>query len=305
MKIDRLIGILSILLQKDKTTASELAEKFEVSRRTILRDIDDISRAGIPIMTEQGRDGGISVMEGFRIDRTLLSEEDMHSILSGLQSLNSVSENGRYRQLMDKLSPKRTDMMNADNHIIIDLSSWDRSTVSDKIALIKAAMENNETISFTYYSPSGESRRTIEPYHLIFQWSGWYVWGYCTKRCDWRLFKLTRITELIRTGEKCAKREVPEYSCDKLLHAKGGITAEVRFDKSVKWRIIDEFGTELPRYDDEGNILLSFTWADVPSFYQYILTFGDKAEIISPEEYREEFYELLKNIEVKYETADI
>ncbi|MCI5753003.1 MAG: YafY family transcriptional regulator [Oscillospiraceae bacterium] len=300
MKIDRLIGILSILLQQDKITAAELAERFEVSRRTILRDIDDISRAGIPVMTEQGQHGGISVMEGFRIDRTLLSEEDMRSILSGLGSLDSVSENSRYRQLMDKLSPKRADMMNADNHIIIDLSSWDRSTVSDKIELIKSAMEARETVSFTYYSPGGESRRTIEPYHLIFQWSGWYVWGFCTMRNDWRMFKLTRITELVRTGEKCAEREVPEYSCDKLLHTKGGVTAEVRFDKSVKWRIIDEFGTELPRYDVDGNILLSFTWSDVPSFYQYILTFGDKAEIISPEEYRKGFAELLKNIGKKY-----
>ncbi|MGN1416129.1 MAG: helix-turn-helix transcriptional regulator [Oscillospiraceae bacterium] len=305
MKIDRLIGILSILLQKDKITASELAEKFEVSHRTILRDIDDISRAGIPIVTEQGRDGGISIMEGFRIDRTLLSQEDMRSILSGLQSLDSVSENNRYRLLMEKLSPRRSDMMNADNHIMIDLSSWDRSTVSDKIELIRSAMETHETVSFTYYSPGGESRRTIEPYHLIFQWSGWYVWGFCTLRQDWRLFKLTRITELVRTGEKCAEREIPEYTCDKLLHAKGGITAEVRFDKSVKWRIIDEFGTELPRYDEDGNILLSFTWSDVPSFYQYILTFGDKAEIISPEEYRKGFSELLKNIEVKYGTTDI
>lgn len=305
MKIDRLIGILSILLQQDKVTAAELAESFEVSRRTIFRDIDDINRAGIPIVTEKGHGGGISVMEDFKIDRTLLSDNDMKAILYGLGSLDSVSENNRYRQLMDKLSPKHTDMMNADNHIIIDLSSWDKSTVSDKIALIKAAMENRETISFTYYSPNGESRRIIEPYHLIFQWSGWYVWGFCTMRNDWRMFKLTRITELVRTGEKCADRDVPEYSCDKLLHTKGGITAEVKFDRSVKWRIIDEFGTRLPQYDEEGNILLSFTWSDVPAFFQYILTFGDKAEILSPEEYRKGFSELLKDIEVKYGTTDL
>lgn len=300
MKIDRLIGIISILLQQDKVTAAELAEKFEVSYRTIIRDIDDIDRAGIPIVTEKGRSGGISVMEGFRLDRTMLSSEDMRSILSGLQSLDSVSTNGRYRQLMDKLSPDRSHMMSADNQIIIDLSSWDSSAVSDKIALIKTAMENHETISFKYYAPSGETRRTVEPYHLIFQWSGWYVWGFCTVRQDWRMFKLTRITKLICTGEKCTEREVPDYTCDKLLHTHGGITAEVKFDKSVKWRIIDEFGTELPRYDENGDILLSFTWADVPSFFQYILTFGDKAEIISPEEYRLGFAELLKNIGEKY-----
>lgn len=115
------------------------------------------------------------------------------------------------------------------------------------------------------------------------------------------MFKLTRLAELQCTGEKCAERTVPEYTCDKLRHTKGSIEAEVRFDRSVKWRIIDEFGTELPQYDEDGNILLRFTWSDVPSFFQYILTFGDRAEILSPEEYRQEFSELLKRIFHKYD----
>ncbi|MBP1560797.1 MAG: YafY family transcriptional regulator [Oscillospiraceae bacterium] len=301
MKIDRLIGILSILLQKDKVTAAELAERFEVSRRTIARDIEDINKAGIPVVTTQGKGGGISVMDGFRINRTLLSGEDMKAIFAGLQSLDSVSGTNRYRQLMDKLSVENSNSMSAGNHIIIDLSSWDKSIVSDKIELIKAAIEQGMKISFTYYSPNGESRREIEPYHIVFQWSSWYVWGYCTARQDWRMFKLTRLTDLKCTSERCGERDVPEYVCDKLLHTKGGIEASVWFDKSVKWRIIDEFGMELPQFDEDGNILLRFTWADVPSFFQYILTFGDKAEIISPSEYRTEFAELLKKISEKYE----
>ena len=298
MKIDRLIGILSILLQKDKVTAAELAEKFEVSRRTIIRDIEDISKAGIPIVTSQGQGGGISIMDGYKIDCTLLSSSEMQAIFSGLKSLDSVSGTNRYRQLMDKLSADNT--LNADSHIIIDLSSWDKSAVSDKIELIKTAIEAFEKISFTYYAPSGESRRIIEPYRLVFQWSSWYVWGFCTERLDWRMFKLTRLADLTLTGEKCGEREIPEYVCDKLRHTKGKIEAVVRFDKSVKWRIIDEFGTELPQYDEDGNILLRFTWLDVQSFYQYILTFGDNAEIISPMEYRKEFAELLKKIAEKY-----
>ena len=91
MKIDRLIGILSLLLQRDKITSAELAEKFEVSRRTILRDIETLNQSGIPVFAEQGQGGGISVMEGYKMDRTLLSSEDMRAILSGLQSLDSVA----------------------------------------------------------------------------------------------------------------------------------------------------------------------------------------------------------------------
>lgn len=297
MKIDRQIGILSILLQKEKVTAGELAERFEVSKRTIIRDIEDINKAGIPIVSERGFGGGISIMEGFKIDRTLLTSCEMQGILAGLKGLDSVSETSRYRQLMDKLSADGTVRA---NDIIIDLSSWDKSAVADKIEFVRKAINGYEKISFTYYSPSGESSRTVEPYSLIFQWSNWYVWGWCENRSDYRMFKLTRLADLRLTGEKFSRREIPEYSCDKLRHTKGEIEAEVRFDSSVKWRIIDEFGTELPRFDEDGSAQVTFTWSDVPSFYQYILSFGDKAEIISPKEYRSGYKNLLKKILEKY-----
>lgn len=300
MKIDRMIGILSILLRKEKVTASELAEEFEVSCRTILRDIEDIGKAGIPLVTFQGQGGGISIMDGFRLDRTILSSDDMKAILAGLKSLDSVSGTKRYRQLMSKLSAENSETISAGNQIIIDLSSWDKSVVSDKIELIKNAIDSRRKIRFTYFAPNGESRREIEPYRLIFQWSSWYVWGYCIMRSDYRMFKLTRLTDLECTDEPCELREVPEYSCDKLRHTKGETEAVVRFDKSLKWRIIDEFGTELPQFDENGDILLTFTWSDILSFYSYILSFGDKAEILSPEEYRNGFQKKLKRISEKY-----
>ena len=301
MKIDRLIGILSILLQKDKVTSAELAERFEVSRRTILRDIDTLNLSGIPIVSGQGQGGGISIMSGYKIDRTLLSSEDMQAILSGLRSLDSVSGTHRYRQLMEKLSAEDSASVNVDNHIIIDLASWDKTIVSDKIELIKKAMEQRRMISFRYFSPGGETVRRIEPYHLVFQWSSWYVWGYCTERNDYRMFKLTRLTELAISDDITENREVPEYSCDKLRHTNGEVTAKVRFDKQLKWRIIDEFGTDKLTYDENGDIIVTFTWSDEQSLYRYVLTFGEGAEITEPKEYREGFAELLKKISAVYE----
>ena len=300
LKIDRLIGILSILLQKDKVTTSQLAEKFEVSRRTILRDIDTLNLSGIPIISEQGQGGGISIMENYKIDRTLLSNDDMQAILSGLQSLDSVSGTNRYRQLMEKLSADDSSV-NVDNYIIIDLANWDRSTVSDKIEHIKTAIDQRKLISFRYFSPTGESIRKIEPYHIIFQWSSWYVWGYCTEREDLRLFKLTRMTELTVTDEVYEKRNIPKYVCDKLRHTRGEITVKVRFDKSIKWRIIDEFGADKLKYNENGDIIMDFTWSDKQTFFGYILGFADKAEILEPNEYREEFSGILKNISSHYE----
>ena len=276
MKIDRLIGILSILLQKDKITTQELANKFEVSRRTILRDIDALSVAGIPIISEKGQGGGISIMEDYKVDRTVLSSEDMKAILTGLQSLDSVSGTNRYLQLMEKISIDGSAAINVDNHIIIDLSNWDKSAVSDKIELIKAAMEQNLKIAFNYFSQNGERRRMIEPYHLVFQWSDWYVWGYCAQREDYRMFKLTRMTELTLTDEKISDRSVPEYLCDKQWDNTGGIEVTVKFDDSVKWRIIDEFGTDSLKYNEKGDIIVTITWSNVPALYQYVLSFGDR-----------------------------
>ncbi len=299
MKIDRLIGILSILLQKNKITTTELSEKFEVSRRTINRDVDNLCRAGIPIVTMQGKGGGISIMDGYKIDRTLLTSADMMAIMAGLQSLDSVSGTNSYRMLMEKLS---VDNIVSDNHIIIDLSYWDKSAVESKIELIKSAMENHERIAFFYHSPTEETRRIIEPYHLIFQWANWYVWGFCTIRKDYRMFKLTRMTDLKCTGEKFDLKDIPVYTCDKMRHTHSEIKATVKFFPDVKWRLIDEFGIDSFTENENGSIIMTFTWSDVPAFYRYILTFGESAEILEPEEYREEFASLLKNIFEKYKT---
>ena len=217
MKIDRLIGILSILLQQEKVTAPYLAEKFEVSRRTINRDIEDICKAGIPLVTTQGPNGGISIMEGYRIDRTVLTSSEMQSILTGLRSLDSVSGTNKYQQLMDKLAMGNSSILTSNSHILIDLSSWYKSCLAPKIELIQAAIGAREYITFAYFGPSGESRRKLEPYLLVFQWSSWYVWGYCTDREDYRLFKLNRMLELKALDERFEERKVPAYDLS-LIH---------------------------------------------------------------------------------------
>ena len=139
MKIDRLIGILSILLQEEKITAPELAKKFEVSRRTINRDIEDLCKAGIPILTSQGAGGGISIMDGYKMDRTILTSRDMRMIMAGLRSLDSVSGSQYYGQLMEKLKAGSSDFVSGNESILIDLSSWNKDSLSPKMELIQDA----------------------------------------------------------------------------------------------------------------------------------------------------------------------
>ena len=167
MKIDRLIGILSLLLQKERVTAPYLAEKFEVSRRTIGRDIEALCKAGIPIVTIQGKNGGIGIMDGYRMDKTLLTSGELQSIFTGLKGLDSVSGTNQYQQLMDKLSAGNSQALDENQHIVVDLSSYYRQSLAPKFSAISRAIDRKRRICFTYYSVKGEQQRRIEPYFLV------------------------------------------------------------------------------------------------------------------------------------------
>ena len=297
MKIDRLIGILSILLQQEKITAPELAKKFEVSRRTINRDIENLCKAGIPIVTKQGQNGGISIIDGYKIDKTLLTSSDMQAILSGLGSLDSVSGTNQVSILMEKLGA--SNFISGNPNILIDLSSWYKDSLSPKIEQIKKAIEQNKLISFVYYSPKGESSRIIEPYYLVFHWSSWYVWGYCRKRDDYRLFKLNRMTDL-KTKEIFEKRVVPtpDLSTEKIFNHKYEIRAIIK--PEYRWRLIDEYGLESFTVMPDGNLLFCFMFTDEQSIISWILSFKGGAKLIYPDNLRKVLKKLGQQIEKQY-----
>lgn len=301
MKIDRLIGIISILLQKEKVTAPYLAEKFEVSRRTINRDVENLCKAGIPIVTEQGKNGGISIAEGYKVDKTLFTSGEIQAILSGLKSLDSVSGSNRYQLLMDKLSCGSNDYVGASGPVVINLSSWYQSSLSPKFELIKDAIERKKKIEFHYYGPGGDNTRLLEPCLLIFEWSSWYVWGYCLLRDDFRMFKLNRMDQIRCTNEDCEKREIPLYHMDprKVSWTKGvEVTAE--FDKSMKWRLIEEFGINSFSENADGRLLMQIGWSDQESLFSWLLGFRDCVRIIEPVEYQKDFLNLLERIKNLY-----
>lgn len=282
MKMERLIGILSILLQRDKVTAPELAEQFEVSRRTIQRDIESLCQAGIPIATAQGTGGGISILKGYRVDRTVLTTPEMQAILAGLQSLDSVSGTRRYAQLMEKLSAGSG---SRDSHILIDLSSWYKTSLSPKIEAIHSAIRQHLTIRFTYFSPRETAVRTIEPYDLVFQWSSWYVWGWCQTRQDFRLFKLNRMTDLV-PGEPFTPRPAPppDLSAERIFPAKYQVT--VLFDPACRWRLVEEYGPDSFTAQPDGRLRFTWGFPDADSVLSWVLTFGEGAELTEPEELR-------------------
>ena len=287
MKTDRLIGILSILLQEEKTTAPELAEKFEVSRRTINRDIEDLCKAGIPIRTAQGTGGGISIMDGYCIDRTILTSKDMQMILAGLRGLDSVSGKRYYGQLMEKIQTGSSEFISGRDSMLIDLSSWYKGSLAPKIEVIQNAIENRHIIQFMYYAPSGESNRRVEPYYLVFQWSSWYVWGWCLERKDYRLFKLNRMDCVVETDRGFLRRDVPmpDLSNEKIFP--GGIKVKALFTPNMKWRLVEEFGPNCFTETDDGRLLFSADYTDMENLVTWLMTFGAKVEVLEPEEVRD------------------
>lgn len=287
MKIDRLIGILSILLQEEKTTAPELAKRFEVSRRTINRDIEALCKAGIPIMTTQGTGGGISIMDGYRMDRTILTSKDMQMILTGLRSLDSVSGSRYYGQLMEKIQAGSSEFISGKESMLIDLSSWYKGSLAPKIEVIQDAIENRHLLEFKYYAPTGESNRTIEPYYLVFQWSSWYVWGWCSDREDYRLFKLNRMDRVAgaEQGFVCRNVPMPDLSSEKIFP--GGIKVKALFTPDMKWRLVEEFGPHCFIEADDGRLLFSADYTDMENLVTWLMTFGAKAEVMEPKEARE------------------
>ncbi|PWM71875.1 MAG: DNA-binding transcriptional regulator [Bacillota bacterium] len=299
MKMERLIGVLSILLQREKVTIPELAEQFEVSRRTIQRDMETLCRAGIPICTTQGAGGGVSIMEGYRVDRTVLTAPEMQAILAGLRSLDSVSGTRRYAQLMEKLSAGTGGLVPSGAHLLIDLASWYKTSLPPKIERIQEAIEQHHTIHFSYFSPKEESVRIIEPYYLVFHWSAWYVWGWCQLRKDFRLFKLGRMTE-ISSGKPFLPRPAPLPNLDpeRIFPLKYQVT--VLLDPVCRWRLVEEYGADSFTIEPDGRLRFTGGFPDKDSVLSWILTFRDAAELMEPAELREQLGSLGQRLAQRY-----
>ena len=303
MKSNRMFGILSILLDKKQVTAKELAEYFEVSVRTIHRDLLDLSSAGFPVITQQGVGGCISLMPNFRYNKSALSKDDMDVILAGIQGLSIIDDSTKIKTLLAKLRFSSNDKMLLENDIVIDFSTWNHnSTIIKKIRLIRVAIANHNLLNMKYYSSNGYRERIVEPYKLLFKQESWYMLAYCHYRNDFRIFKIERITDLQITTETFEERKDYEAPLLKSEFSNSqGIEITVRMDKSLEFLAIDFFGEE-NIIKTADSLYITF-YSEYPSWV--ITTFaslGDKAEIVSPDSLRSEIKNFLKNTISQYET---
>ena len=297
MKDNRLFRILYYILEKGRVTANELADKFEVSVRTIYRDIDSISSAGIPIYALQGKGGGLEIAEDFVLNKSLLSENEKQQIMSALQGVDNTTIQHE-NELLTKLSALFK--MKNTSWIEVDFNNWQNNKLYEKAFNdIKSAILSKNIISFTYFSSNEkETSRSVKPVRLIFKSQDWYLYALCLLRNDFRYFKLSRIKNLEIHEEKfedsfddvILKKEIPNNH---------KVRIKVKFNRKVAFRVYDELNGEITE-DDDGNL---YTEIEIPNdynLYNYIFSFGDGAEVLEPKDIRMQIKEMINKMAEKY-----
>ena len=196
MQISRLFEIVHLLMNKKRVTANELANHFEVSRRTILRDIDTLTTAGIPIYTTQGKGGGIFIHDNFMLNKALVSEDEQKQILFSLESM-SATEFIDTAQVLTRL--RSFFASSSKEWVEVDFSRWGHSEKDNvKFEMLKHAIVNELAVSFDYLSPYGESKgREVYPLKLSFKSKAWYLKSFCLLEKDYIIFKFTRINNMV------------------------------------------------------------------------------------------------------------
>lgn len=290
MKINRLLEITLILLNKKSVTAGELSERFGVSTRTIYRDIDELSLAGVPVFTNKGSGGGISLLDNYAINKAMLTEHERDSLLLALKTLQAT----RYPEIevmLEKIGAvfkKAT----ATDWVHIEFSPWGSGpNEENKFLDIKRAILECKVVTFDYINADGIlSHRTIEPMLLSFKSQAWYVWGYCTTRRDFRTFRISRIRSLVVTDGSFvrrplasvkAKEEEPEAASLKL------VTLKLRFQPENLYWVYDDYDEQRITRNADGTYDVTVTFPEDEWVYGYIMSFGDRVEVLEPKRIRD------------------
>lgn len=302
MKNDRLFQIVYLLLEKGSVTAPELAGKFGVSVRTVYRDVDALSVAGVPIYTTVGKGGGISLIPGYSFDKALLSDSEQNQILFAIQSLRATDQPvGTLLAKLGGMFQKQTV-----NWIEVDFSRWGMGRVDTKrFELIRNAILEKRMLHIQYCGASGDtSSRTIKPFKLIFKDKNWYLQAYCLKADDYRLFKVGRIVELMPTGETFSDTYLDAPSLEEAITspAYASFRLKLRFSPTVAFRVYDEFDRYCIEKQPDGSLLVSTAFPLDGWGAGYLLTFGTDVRIIEPPEARTMFANHVKNVYEHHKT---
>lgn len=302
-KIDRLIGILTILLQQKRVTSPYLADRFEVSRRTIQRDIEVLCQAGIPVATAQGTGGGIEIMDGFTLEKNVFTYDEMQTILDALAGVDSISDQSYTNRFMEKLTTG-ANVPNCQSTMYIDLSTYKKEDLTDKIKIFREAISLCKRVEIEYLTHAGQTRRCIEPVLLLYRWNSWYIYAFCKLRDDYRLFKLSRIQEVLNIEESFDSHNIDAQTIDWDLCFSPEIELIAVFDASAYCRVVEEFGYEYLKPLSDGTYRFSFNFTFEDYLVQWLLSFGHSVKVLAPEHIVDRLMNEAKNILDIYDKHD-
>ncbi|MED0932132.1 YafY family protein [Bacillus mobilis] len=297
MKLERLLSIIILLLNRRMVQAKELADRFEVSIRTIYRDIDAINAAGIPIVTYQGINGGIGLSEGYRLDRNILTNDELAAIVTALRSISTSYDREQHQRLVEKihsiiLPSYEEEFQNKTNRVLIDYSPWDGiEYLRPKLKLLDEALDSCVLVNFTYSNAEGEvSKRIVEPHVLILKGREWYLQAYCIEKEAFRLFKLKRMKELVINRERTFIRRdsTTQEHVKSESQSKPSNVPEVvlRFKGEARHLAEEWFGIEALLPVEDGGWLIKKAYPENEWLYSFILSLGHHVEVLEPKHLR-------------------
>lgn len=305
MKTDRLLSIIIYLLNHDTASATKLAERFEVSKRTILRDIEQISLAGIPIKSDFGPNGGYSIMDGFKIDGQIVNVDDMASIVTALQGFLSAYNNKRYNEVLEKVSsilPKAQQS----KHIFLDFgASGENNEVQKKLKIFEKAIHYKQVVQISYVNAiGGMSSRIIEPIALNYRWYAWYLLAYCQTKQDYRIFKLARIADFALVEKPfCKEHGDPAILLEQAFQGIGqkGLDIVLLCKAGVKVQICEYLGGTITETFNNGDFIMNMhVLEDERMWFAMLLSFGDKVKVLEPEQLKIRLAQTAQNISELY-----
>ena len=299
-----------MLINRRKVAAPELAEHFDVSIRTIYRDIEAIHSAGIPVVSCQGHDGGFCIMENYRLNRQMLTFQEILSILTTLKGINTTLGNREMDNAIEKIGclipeDKEEEFERLSEQIAIDIIPWgSQQRQQEHFKSLHQCISAQKLVSFTYTNNiSITTARVVEPMTLLFKSYCWYLFGYCRTRKDFRIFKLSRMRNLSIQDEQFSRRQ---KSFREILSADGPdkkpMNLELKFTPQARVKVEDFFEPDQIRIHDDGTITVTILFPEDEWIYSWLLSFADEVEVLKPKHIREKFIEKLKKIQKKYVT---
>ena len=302
MQIDRLLEIVLLLLNKGHVTARELSKQFGVSTRTIYRDIDTLSLAGIPVYSSKGKGGGIGLLQEYTIDKSFLSEREQKNIVFALQSLNAA----QFPDIVMTLEKINQVFKNVSktNWIEVDFTYWGSSKEEKgRFNILKEAILTKRLISFDYYNSYGiKTSRLLEALKLIFKSEAWYVYGYCRLKQDYRTFRISRIRSLSLCDDFFERDIHEDFQIDsEQTKTSQTVLLKLRFSQEVAYRVYDDFIDASIEYGDDDTFIVTIEFSYDEWVIGYILSFGSFVEVLEPDFIKDIIVKRAKEIIKKYQ----